>query len=58
MFEQISRSLLGTYGQMILDLVLEHQLIFSSIIIISAVAATTLRRRRTKEHPHDERNHQ
>ena len=57
MFDQISRFLLGSYGEMGLNLYLEHQLLFNSIIIVCVVIAMVIRRVKHKHHKHDERNH-
>mgnify|MGYP001068192130 CR=1 FL=1 len=59
MFDAISRSLLGPWGEKILDLVLRHQLLFSGVIVLGAVMVLTIRKvRRQKTHDNDKRNHQ
>lgn len=49
MFEAAIRSMLGGWGNVVLDFYLEHQLIFNLVVLTWGVAMIVLRRRKKQK---------
>ena len=57
MFDEISRSLLGPWGERLLDIILDHQWIFSGVIVLGAVVVMAIRKaKKRRTDNREERN--
>ena len=57
MFDTIARSLLGPWGEQLLDLILDHQWIFSGVIVLGAVVVMAIRKaKKRRTDNREERN--